>query len=83
MDETSARELSVSARNVHQRVLKLRDAALGSRKSISVDSPLAHASYECAVDSLLALYGECSSETSGLSRDKHISRFLTKCEWRV
>lgn len=69
------------ANNVHQRVLKLRDAALGSRKSISVDSPLAHASYECAVDSLLALYGECSSETAGLSRDKHISRFLAKCEW--
>ena len=66
--------------NVHQRLLKLRDAALGSRETISVDSPLAHASYECAVDSLLALYSECSSESSGLSRDKHILRFLAKCE---
>ena len=66
--------------NVHQRILQLRDAALGSRRSISLDSPLAHASYECTVDSLLALYSECSSETSCLSRDKHVSRFLAKCE---
>ena len=67
--------------NVHQRVLKLRDAALGSRKSISVSSSLARVSYECVVDSLLSLYTECSSERAGLARDKHIARFLTKCEW--
>ena len=71
---------ALAEENVHQRVLKLRDAALGSRRSISVDSSLAHASYECVVDSLLSLYIECSSETSGLTRDKHISRFLSKCE---
>ena len=67
--------------NVHRRVLKLRDAALGCRQNISVNSPLAHVSYECVVDSLLALYTECSREQAGLARDKHIAKFLTKCEW--
>jgi len=65
--------------NIHQRVLKLRDAALGSRKSVSVSSALARVSYECVVDSLLTLYSECSSEQAGLARDKNVARFLSKC----
>ena len=67
--------------NIHQRVLKLRDAALGSRKSVSVNSALASVSYECVVDSLLALYAECSSEHAGLARDKNVARFISKCEY--
>ena len=65
---------------MHQRVLRLRDVALGCRKSVSVDSSLAHASYECVVDSLLALYSECSGDKAGLARDKYVARFLSKCE---
>lgn len=64
--------------DVNQRVLKLRDVALGSTRSVMVNSSLATASYDCAVDSLLALYSECSQ--SNLSKDKHVNRFLSKCE---
>ena len=64
--------------NLHQRVLKLRDVALGSRKSVSVGSPLAAASYEAVADSLLALHAECTR--AGLAKDKHAARFLQKCK---
>ena len=64
-------------RNIHQRVLELRDAALGSRKSVTVNSALASASYDCAVDSLLALHTECNH--GSLAKDKNIARFLHKC----
>jgi len=64
-------------RNIHQRVLELRDAALGSRKSVTVNSALASASYDCAVDSLLALHTECNH--GSLAKDKNIASFLHKC----
>lgn len=64
------------ARNIHQRMLILRDAALGSRNTVTVNSTLASASYDCAVDSLLALHAECSK--GNLTRDKNIARFLYK-----
>ena len=70
-------------RNIHQRVLKLRDAALGSRKTVSVSSALARVSYECVVDSLLSLYSECSADQAGLARDKNVARFLNKCTYPV
>lgn len=65
--------------NIHERVLHLRDVALGQNKSVQVNSDLAPASYDCAVDSLLALYNECHQATS-LAKDKHVGRFLTKCK---
>lgn len=64
------------ARNIHQRMLILRDAALGSRNTVAVNPTLASASYDCAVDSLLALHAECSK--GNLTRDKNIARFLYK-----
>ena len=78
--QTVVLRADMAEENVHQRVLKLRDAALGSRKSISVNSSLAHVSYDCVVDSLLALYVECSNNRAGLAKDKHIAWFLNKCE---
>ena len=65
--------------NVHERVLHLRDVALGSSRTVNVNSDLAPASYDCAVDSLLALYSECNQATS-LSKDKNVERFLSKCK---
>jgi hypothetical protein len=64
---------------VHQRALKLKDVALGSRRAVSVGSSLAAASYDSAVDSLLALYCECKSASS-LARDKNVLKFINKCE---
>ncbi len=65
--------------DINQRVLKLRDVALGSTWNVAVNSALATASYDCAVDSLLALHNECSQ--SSLAKDKHVTRFLSKCEY--
>ena len=67
-----------SEENIHQRVLKLKDVALGSTRNLTVNSALATASYDCTVDSLLALYNECSQ--SSLAKDKHVARFLSKCK---
>ena len=65
--------------NIHERVLHLRDVALGLSKAVQVNSHLAPASYDCAVDSLLALYTEC--ERAGrLAKDKNVARFLEKCK---
>lgn len=58
--------------NIHQRLLKLRDVALGK---VAVNSDLAPASYDCTVDSLLAMFRECQC----LSRDKNILKFINKC----
>ena len=65
--------------NIHERVLHLRDVALGLRKAVQVNSVLAPASYDCAVDSLLALYTECNQVIS-LAKDKNVGRFLGKCK---
>ena len=65
--------------NIHERVLHLQDVALGRSKSVQVNSDLAPASYDCAVDSLLALYSECNQATS-LAKDKNVGRFLAKCK---
>lgn len=65
--------------NIHERVFHLRDVALGLRKSVQVNSALAPASYDCAVDSLLALYTECN-QVASLAKDKHVGRFLGKCK---
>ena len=65
--------------NVHERVLHLRDVALGSSRTVKVNSDLAPASYDCALDSLLALYTECN-QASNLNKDKNVGRFLTKCK---
>lgn len=67
--------------NVHERVLHLRDVALGSSRTVKVNSDLAPAGYDCAVDSLLALYSECNQATS-LRKDKNVERFLSKCKER-
>ena len=64
--------------SIHQRILKLKDVALGLKKAVSVTSHLAPASYDSAVDSLLALYSECKGASS-LAKDKHILKFLDKC----
>lgn len=68
--------------NIHQRILKLKDVALGEKKAVPVSSHLAPASYDSAVDSLLALYKECKS-ASALSKDKHVIKFMTKYEQTV
>lgn len=65
--------------SIHHRVLKLKDVSLGLKKVVSVNSSLAPASYECTVDSLLALYNECKS-ASALAKDKNVIKFLTKCK---
>ena len=65
--------------NIHERVFHLRDVALGLRKSVQVNSALAPASYDCAVDSLLALYTECN-QVASLAKNKHVGRFLGKCK---
>ena len=70
------KERTNMARNIHQRMLILKDAALGSRNTLTVNSTLASANYDCAVDSLLALHAECSK--GNLTRDKNIARFLYK-----
>ena len=36
--------------DIHHRVLKLRDVALGLKKTVKVNSSLAAASYDCAMD---------------------------------
>lgn len=69
----------VMEQNIHQRLLKLKDVALGHSKSVSVNSALSNASYDCGVDALLAIYAECSDST-GLSKDKNIAKFLHNCE---
>ncbi len=66
--------------NIHQRVLRLRDIALGLKKTVKVNSDLAPASYDCTVDSLLALYKECVGASS-LAKDKNVLKFSRKCEY--
>lgn len=63
--------------NIHQRLLKLRDVALGFKKAVGVKSDLNPATYDCATDALLALYHEC---TSNLAKDSNILRFIKKCK---
>ena len=64
--------------SVHNRVLKLRDVALGVQKAVKLNSELASASYDCALDSLLALHIECKS-ASGLANDRNVQKFTRKC----
>lgn len=68
--------------NIHQRLLKLKDVAMGVEKAIPVNSPLAPASYDCAVDSLLALFNECKG-ASTLAKDKNVLKFINKCKMAV
>ena len=63
--------------NIHHRLLKLREVAVGSRQSVTVNSALSNCSYDSAVDSLVALFAECSQNP--LAKDKNIARFLKKC----
>lgn len=63
---------------VHQRLLRLRDVALGARKEVPVSSCLAPASYDCTVDSLMALFSECKG-ASTLAKDKNVLKFINKC----
>lgn len=72
--------MDMEGENIHQRVLKLGDVALGSKKAVSLSSSLAPASYDSAVDSLLALYCECKSASS-LAKDKNVLKFINKCEY--
>lgn len=67
--------------DIHERVLRLRDVALGSSKSVAVGSSLAGASYEGVVDSLLTLHAECTR--AGLAKDRHAAKFLRKCKHAV
>lgn len=70
--------------DVHQRQLKLKDVALGVKKAVPVNSCLAPASYDCTVDSLLALFNECKGASS-LAKDKNVLKFINKCNldlWR-
>lgn len=64
--------------NIHQRLLKLKDVALGARRAVTVNSCLAPASYDCTVDSLLALFNECKGAGS-LAKDKNVLKFIEKC----
>ena len=75
----SLNSTNMGEENIHQRILKLKDVALGEKKAVPVSSHLAPASYDSAVDSLLALYKECKS-ASALSKDKHVMKFITKCK---
>ena len=67
--------------DVYSRLLRLKDVALGRSDSQQSprDSALLFASYDCAVDALLAVFEECKRSTS-LSKDKNVARFLNKCE---
>ena len=73
------KEESSSGDNIHQRVLVLRDVALGLNKSSEINCDLYPASYDCTVDSMLALHEECTQATS-LNRNRNVGRFLRKCE---
>lgn len=68
--------------DIHQRLLKLRDVSLGLQKTIGVNSDLASASYDCTVDSLLALYNECKGASS-LAKDQNVLRFMKKCKHKM
>ena len=63
------------------RLLRLKDVALGGPDSQQSprDSALLSATYDCAVDALVAVFEECKRSTS-LSKDKNVARFLNKCE---
>jgi len=58
---------------------KLRDAAIGQDDSITHASPLSLVHFECLVDSLMALYRECT-ESSTLSKDRNVKKFIQKCK---
>lgn len=64
--------------NVHHRALKLKDVALGAKKLVALNSELASASYDCALDSLFALHTECKNASS-LGKDKNVQKFTKKC----
>ena len=67
--------------DVYGRLLRLKDVALGGSDSQQSprDNSLFSASYDCAVDALLAVFEECKRSTT-LSKDKNVARFLNKCE---
>ncbi len=64
--------------SIHQRVLVLRDVALGVNKNSRLDPNLTPACFDSTVDSLLALHEECSQAT-GLSKNTNVANFLGKC----
>lgn len=67
--------------DVHRRLLLLRDAAFGSLQLSDNrigDNALVGASYDCALDALLAVYNECKS--SSLAKERNVAKFLKKCE---
>ena len=70
--------------DIHRRLLVLRDAALGTLQATGNrpgDNALVGASYDCAVDALLAVYAEC--ENTALAKDRNVAKFLKKCACRV
>ena len=64
--------------SIHQRVLVLRDVALGVNKNSKLNPNLTPACFDSIVDSLLALHEECSQAT-GLSKNTNVTNFLGKC----
>lgn len=68
--------------DIHQRLLQLKDVALGHCRSVSVNSVLSNANYDCGIDALLALYAECSVSTS-LAKDKNVAKFLHNCKCKM
>ncbi len=64
--------------SIHQRVLVLRDVALGVNKNSRLDPNLTPACFDSTVDSLLALHEECSKAT-GLIKNTNVANFLGKC----
>ena len=65
--------------SVHDKVLVLRDVALGVNKSFKINPTLTSACYDSTVDSLLALHDECNQAT-GLSKNRNVAKFLGKCK---
>ena len=64
---------------VNLKVRKLKEAALSDQKSVLLNSDLAPASYDCALDSLLALHNGCSDAVM-YAKDRNVQKFLKKCK---
>lgn len=68
---------------IQERALRLKDAGMGSLEDGRLsDQSLVRLGHECVLDALSVVYDECSNSTT-LSKDKYISKFLKKCTLRV
>ena len=62
------------------RTFRLKDAAVGSLEdgTLSEQQPLVRLGYDCVLDALYTVYQECNESTT-LSKDKRIAKFLKNC----